>query len=182
MPWFRRARPAHTSWLLTKTYFQMLVFWVVFLFVLPPVVAHVGDLLGTPRMQLPFARPIALTIFLLASTLGLASAYTMASRGRGTPLPLDAPSELVVTGPYAWIRNPMAVAGLTQGVAVALWLGSPMVLIYVMSGGLLWNMFVRPVEENDLDATFGQSFRDYRAAVPLWLPKLKTRVRRSGPE
>jgi len=171
MPPFRRARPAPTSWLLAKTYLQMLVFWGLFLAVFPPVLARFGDRIGMTRMLFPYARPTAVVIFVMASALGVLSAYTMARFGRGTPLPLDAPRELVAVGPYARIRNPMAVAGLTQGAAVALWLGSLMVLGYVIAGGLLWNALVRPVEERDLEAQFGDGFRAYRRAVPLWIPR-----------
>jgi protein-S-isoprenylcysteine O-methyltransferase Ste14 len=95
----------------------------------------------------------------------------MALRGRGTPLPLDAARVLVVTGPYAWVRNPMAVAGLAQGAAVALWHGSAVVGAYVVAGGLFWHIVVRPLEEANLAHTFGRSFEEYRDRVPLWWPR-----------
>ena len=41
----------------------------------------------------------------------------MAVTGRGTPLPFDAARDLVVSGPYRLVRNPMVVAGLTQSLA-----------------------------------------------------------------
>jgi hypothetical protein len=36
------------------------------------------------------------------------------------------------------LRNPMVVAGLGQGLAVALWFGSWAVLAYVLVGGIIW--------------------------------------------
>ena len=36
----------------------------------------------------------------------------LAVRGRGTPVPFDCPPRLVIAGPYAYIRNPMAVSAL----------------------------------------------------------------------
>ena len=71
---------------------------------------------------------------MLASALGLASAAAIATQGDGTPLPIDAPRRLVVSGPYAWVRNPMAVAGIAQGFGVALWHGSWVVAFYVIAG------------------------------------------------
>jgi protein-S-isoprenylcysteine O-methyltransferase Ste14 len=95
----------------------------------------------------------------------------MAVRGGGTPMPTDCPRELVLVGPYRHIRNPMAVAGLTQGVAVGLMLGSPAVILYAVVGGPVWHLFVRPWEEADLERRFGDPYRRYRAAVCCWLPR-----------
>ena len=170
MPWFRHAAPTTASALLARTAVQVVIFWGVFLFVLPPLIARL-DRPVADAWQVPHMRPLAAALFAVASTLGLASAVTMVSRGRGTPLPIDGPRHLVVSGPYAWVRNPMAVAGLTQGAAVALWLRSPLVLVYVVAGGVLWHWFVRPLEEAHLMASFGDDYRAYRARVPLWLPR-----------
>jgi protein-S-isoprenylcysteine O-methyltransferase Ste14 len=65
----------------------------------------------------------------------------------------------------------MAVAGLAQGVAVGVFLGSPAVVLYALSGGPVWNVFVRPWEEADLERRFGEPYRRYRAAVRCWRPR-----------
>lgn len=171
MQWSRRAAPAAASWNLAKTAMQVVVFWGLFLFVLPPIVADLGATFGHPPRPTAFLRSIGVVLFAVASTLGLLSAFTMAVRGSGTPLPLDAPRTLVLTGPYAWVRNPMAVAGLAQGMAVALWHGSIPVLGYVVAGGVLWHVAVRPFEEADLTREFGPAYIEYRNRVPLWVPR-----------
>lgn len=51
-------------------------------------------------------------ILVLCSVLGLYSALVMVRVGKGTPLPLDQTQELVIKGPYRFVRNPMAVAGI----------------------------------------------------------------------
>jgi protein-S-isoprenylcysteine O-methyltransferase Ste14 len=175
--WFRRAAPASTGALLARTFIQIVIFWGVFLFIAPPLIARGAVALGAPALHLPGARPVALVLFLVASMLGLASAWTMVTLGRGTPLPLDGPRLLVTRGPYHWLRNPMAVAGMAQGVAAALWLGSVPVLLYVVAGGVLWHALVRPVEEADLLSTFGETYETYRRRVPLWIPESAPRRR-----
>lgn len=171
-PWyFRQARPASRSWNLAKTALQIVLFWGTFLFVLPPLVVEFGTRLGVPVLVSPLLKNAGALLFVAASLLGLASAATMASLGDGTPLPLDSPRRLVTTGPYAWVRNPMAVAGLTQGFAVALWHGSIAVVIYVVIGGLIRNHVARPLEEQDLVRIFGREFTDYRDRVPIWIPR-----------
>ena len=170
MQWFRRARPAAASWNLAKTAIQVVVFWGLFLFVVPPIVVDLAAAAGSLPRPTAFLRTIGALLFVAASTLGLLSAFTMAIHGSGTPLPFDAPRSLVVSGPYGWVRNPMALAGLAQGMAVALWHGSVAVLGYVIAGGVLWHVAVRPFEEADLARTFGTSFYAYKRHVPLWLP------------
>ena len=170
MLWFRQAAPTAARWLILRTGAQIVVFWGLFLFVIPPLIARIDP---TAPVVTPsgLTRVITLALFVTASSLGLASALAMVRRGQGTPLPIDGARCLVVTGPYAWVRNPMAVAGLNQGSAVALWLGSPLVLVYVLAGGLAWHRLVRPMEEAYLAATFGDAYRTYRARVPLWMPR-----------
>ncbi|MEM6337020.1 MAG: isoprenylcysteine carboxylmethyltransferase family protein, partial [Bacteroidota bacterium] len=75
-----------------------------------------------------------------------------------------------VRGPYRCVRNPMAVGGLSQGLAVGLWLGAWSVFAYVVAGGLLWHVFVRPIEEADLAARFGSRYEAYRRRVRCWIP------------
>lgn len=66
----------------------------------------------------------------------------------------------------------MAVAGLVQGAATALWFGSPSVFGYVIAGAAVWNLAIRPAEEADLLRRFGDEFEEYRQAVRCWRPRL----------
>ena len=98
-------------------------------------------------------------------------AAEMSARGRGTPLPAAMPNRLVAAGPYRFVRNPMAIAGITQGVAVGLMLSSWLVIAYAIAGSLVWNFVVRPLEEADLEERFGDEFRRYRMSVRCWWPR-----------
>jgi protein-S-isoprenylcysteine O-methyltransferase Ste14 len=96
----------------------------------------------------------------------------MSTRGSGTPLPSAATTRLVTSGPYRFVRNPMAVAGIVQGVGVGLTLQSWLVVLYAIAGSVVWNWFVRPVEEADLTAKFGNEYLAYRAQVRCWIPRV----------
>ena len=146
-------------------------FWLTFLLLIPAGLAAPEVHAGIPGWQTGNAtRLLAAVLFVAGGTLGITSGITMARAGRGTPLPTACPSELVVAGPYRFVRNPMAVAGLTQGAAIALWLGSPLVLAYVLAGAIVWHAIVRPLEEHDLAQRFGEAYEGYRWAVRCWLP------------
>lgn len=169
--WFRPAKEASFARNYTKTVIQTLFFWCFFLLVLPAAVAAIERQLGVP--QFAPQRVFAAFLFVLFGSLGLTSGYFMSRFGRGTPLPLDSPRELVVVGPYRHVRNPMAIAGLAQGAATGLWFGSPLVFAYVAAGGVLWNFAIRPPEEADLRERFGDSFEKYSAEIRCWIPRMR---------
>jgi protein-S-isoprenylcysteine O-methyltransferase Ste14 len=166
---YRPAPPARPAWNLSKTVLQTAVFWALFLWLLPWALSAAERALGLP--QLAPQRAVGAIVFALGGALGLCSGAVMALVGRGTPLPLDTARELVLAGPYRFVRNPMATGGIAQGIGVGLWLGSPAVVLYALTGAVLWHVAVRPGEERDLLARFGEAYARYRAATPLWLPR-----------
>lgn len=119
-----------------------------------------------------FAGPVGIAVLLAASALGISAAFVMSTLGNGTPLPSAMPNRLVIAGPYLWVRNPMALSGIVQGVAVGLILSSWLVIAYAIVGSLLWNYAIRPLEESDLEERFGDEFRQYRDTVRCWIPRI----------
>ena len=162
-----RAKPtAHIA----ATFAQVAVFWGSFLAVFPVAISLL-ERRWAVGIQFPsVAVPVGITLLVLASALGLSSAISMSTRGNGTPLPSAMLNRLVIAGPYRLIRNPMAVAGIVQGVAVGVLLSSWLVIVYAIIGCILWNYAVRPLEEADLEERFGDEFRRYRDSVRCWIP------------
>lgn len=174
-----RARPARPAREASRgrhalhTGAQMVAFWGLFLAVIPLIIAVLERRWGLD-VPVPVSIRITGTVLLAAaSALGTWSALAMSTRGEGTPLPSATARRLVVTGPYRLVRNPMAVAGIAQGVAVGLLLGSWLVVAYALLGSLAWNWGVRPHEEADLEARFGADYVEYRAHVRCWLPRVR---------
>ena len=168
---FRRAAETSTNWILVKTFTQIVVVWSIILLVFPYLITIVEDKLGVTRLSFPFQKPLSALIFVGLSSIGVYSSYVMSRIGKGTPLPLDHAKNLVIRGPYGWVRNPMAVSGVGQGLAVALFLGSPLVALYALMGSLIWQLIFRPLEEDDMTARFGQPYEEYKGAVKCWLPR-----------
>lgn len=176
---FRRASRASAMSNVLKTLVQIAAFWSFFLLVVPAALVYVQRQLQWPAFTFPAHRGTAASLFMVLSILGLASGVTIAFRGVGTPLPFASPNRLVTSGPYAYVRNPMVIAGLGQGAAVGLWLGSWLVLGYVLLGALIWNYLVRPAEERDLLDRFGEDFVIYSKSVSCWRPRLRPFVPRA---
>ncbi len=78
--------------------------------------------------------------------------------------------ELVTSGPYRWVRNPLYTAGVllftSLGLVSASW--------YLIAGAALAFALVRlrlPKEETELEARFGQEYRDYARRTGRFLPR-----------
>lgn len=170
---FRINRSERTGWILFKTFAQIVVVWTLILVVFPYLIVLLEDKLGIPRFAFPFQTLAGIVLFVIASVPGVWGAVVMSRVGRGTPLPLDHAAKLVVRGPYAYVRNPMAVSGIGQGLAVALLLGSMLVSVYALTGALIWQVVFRELEEADLHARFGREYEEYRRRVRCWIPRLR---------
>jgi protein-S-isoprenylcysteine O-methyltransferase Ste14 len=104
----------------------------------------------------------------------LVSAFVRFVRdGLGTPAPVAPTEELVVTGAYRYVRNPMYVAVLGAIVGEALLLGQPSLLGYAALVAIGVMSFVRLYEEPVLRRQFGEKYEAYRRAVPGWVPRLR---------
>jgi protein-S-isoprenylcysteine O-methyltransferase Ste14 len=164
---------------LVSTLGQIVVFWGFFLVVLPLVVRLLEHRWHVSLPLPGFTTPLGGVVLALACALGIWAAIAMSVKGNGTPLPAAMANRLVVAGPYIFVRNPMAVAGIVQGVAVGLLLSSWLVVAYALVGSLVWNYAIRPLEEADLESRFGDEFRRYCDAVRCWVPRLP-RVRQAA--
>lgn len=155
-----------------KTLIQIVCVWSLALGVIPGLILH-----GFGQSLIPPAGPQFWgggMLFVLFSSLGLWSSWVMVTQGHGTPLPLDQTSQLVTNGPYRYVRNPMAVAGIGQGLAVSLIYQSLPILAYAILGAFVWHRVVRPIEEQDMLQRFGDAYREYQQQVRCWLPRRNT--------
>ncbi len=165
---FRVAPPRSALQNVLWTAAQCAGVWSVTLVLAPLLLVALERRLGVPPMRSLHAPVVGAILFVAFSALNLWAGARLSVHGEGTPLPISAPRRLVLSGPYRYVRNPMAMAGIGQGVAVGLWFGSWVVLTYALTGAIVWHYGLRPAEERDLLARFGAGYSDYRAAVPLW--------------
>lgn len=121
---------------------------------------HVG---GEPMVGL------ALALALPGLALGGWSVREFAVRGLGTPIPWDAPTQLVTTGPYAWTANPMQQSGLLLALSGLALRPSAAVAVYVFDICLLTTVVIGRVEPTALVRGFGRAYGSYRMRVRNYL-------------
>jgi protein-S-isoprenylcysteine O-methyltransferase Ste14 len=116
-------------------------------------------------------RVAAAILFLAGTSLVLTCVWDFMTRGRGTPMPLDPPKELVVEGPYRYVRNPMYVGVLLVLLGWTVLFRSLSLLIYVCCVATAFHLVVVFYEEPHLQKVFGTPYQLYCSRVGRWLPR-----------
>ena len=133
----------------------------------PLVVARGNSLKPGPAL------PASLGLFAIAFAIYLWSVWRFASRGRATPLPIDAGKSLMVQGPYGYTRNPMYLALFSALLGWLLLYQNIALLLYFIAIAALVTAFVIRYEEPHLRREFGADYTEYKTNVPRWLPRLR---------
>ena len=138
---------------------------------LPGVVAFLVPLLiAAPavRDRAPF-RLMALVPLLAGSALLLWCVRLFLVRGKGTLAPWDPPRQLVVSGPYAFSRNPMYVGVLLILIGWAVGFHSLWLLLYAAIVLVAFHLRIRLHEEPWLRETYHEKWTRYASHVPRWV-------------
>ena len=131
-----------------------------------------GWQLRPPFLGLELTRGIG-AIMILAGVPGLVDAFArFALQGLGTPAPIAPPRNLVVTGLYRYVRNPIYVAVVAIILGQAVLMGDWRLIVYGALWWLVFHVAVVAYEEPTLEQTFGKEYEAFRAAVPRWIPRM----------
>ena len=104
---------------------------------------------------------------------GLVDAFArFALQGLGTPAPIAPTRNLVVTGLYRYVRNPIYVAVVAIILGQAVLMGDWRLIVYAALLWLCFHVFVVAYEEPTLEQTFGREYEAFRDAVPRWIPRI----------
>jgi protein-S-isoprenylcysteine O-methyltransferase Ste14 len=92
--------------------------------------------------------------------------------GGGTPAPWRPIRNLIVVGPYRYVRNPMIVGVNLFMIAEAVLLHSFPILVWMIVFVAVNTIYFALSEEPQLQKRFDQSYTDYKRQVPRWIPRL----------
>lgn len=109
--------------------------------------------------------------FIVGACIYFSCAWEFAVRGLGTPAPIAPTKFLVVSGLHRYVRNPMYLGVLLVILGQAALFHAPRVAEYGTVCILLAHLFVLSYEEPTLQKQFGESYEEYRRAVPRWIPR-----------
>lgn len=149
---------------------------LLFLILVPGMVAGyipLALLRNGTRLETGLLAYLAFPLWLLGGIILLWSFWNFLHEGRGTPAPIDPPKELVASGFYRYVRNPMYVGVLAMIIGHFLWFGYWNLLVYAVVVFLAFHTFVTYYEEPTLKRIFGAAYEDYLRRVPRWFPRFK---------
>lgn len=120
-----------------------------------------------------FQLALGLMVCLTGLALLITSIVLMIRIAKSTVMPWDPSQNLVVRGPYRFLRNPMILGVIILLLGEALMLSSYGIAILAGVFFIGNTAYFSFVEEPSLETQFGEAYRRYKANVPRWLPRLK---------
>lgn len=148
---------------------RLLIESVLAFVTLPGIVAFLIPIVVLAPGRLTALDPIALLVLFPGIVLLLWCVYEFYRSGRGTLAPWTPPVHLVVSGPYAFSRNPMYVAVLLILGGWALGFRSSALTWYAVGMTVAFHLRVVGFEEPWLADTHRQAWADYSVRVPRWI-------------
>lgn len=149
---------------------------ILFFILAPGMVAGVIPLTllrNGSKLETGFVSYLALPLWVIGTTVLIWCFWDFLAKGKGTPAPTDPPKQLVVSGLYKYVRNPMYFGVLLIIIGHFIWFGYWGLLIYAVVVWIAFNLFVRLYEEPNLRKRFGAEYENYLKSVPRWIPRVK---------
>jgi protein-S-isoprenylcysteine O-methyltransferase Ste14 len=112
--------------------------------------------------------------------LMIACVTEFATRGRGTPAPMDPPRHLVVRGPYRVVRNPMYLGMVLVLLGELALAPSRGLAAYIVGWFAFIHLLVVLYEEPTLRRKFGSAYEAYTLEVRRWWPRIPPPRRPDG--
>jgi protein-S-isoprenylcysteine O-methyltransferase Ste14 len=142
---------------------------LVFLFVI--IALNVDRLLGITDIFSRLLSIILGSLFFLIAFILIGWSVLMFLRAKGTPVPLNPPPQLVTTGPYAYVRNPMLTGVFALLFGIGVLLGSVSLLAIFTPLFIFINVWeLKAIEEPELLKRLGQDYVEYRKSTPMFFP------------
>ncbi|MFC2003021.1 methyltransferase family protein [Chloroflexota bacterium] len=130
-------------------------------------------------VRLPFSLPSnifsSLPLLVIGAILCLGTVYSF-TKARGSPVPLNPPNKLITHGLYARIRNPMLLGWIIMLFGAGILLNS-ISLIFIFTPLFIYLniLYLKTIEEKEMEKKFGEEYLRYKESVPIFIPKFGRR-------
>ena len=142
---------------------------VIFSFIL--IALQVDWLLGINNI---FPRPLSIVFALLIFSFAfflIGWSVLIFLKAKGTPVPFDPPPQLVTTGPYAHMRNPMLTGIFALLFGFGVFFESLSLLVVFTPLFIFINVSeLKVIEEPELLKRLGEDYIEYQKRTPMFFP------------
>ena len=116
---------------------------------------------------------VAMFFLALGLLLAIWSVRTFYNKGGdGTPGPWQPVSNLVISGPYRYVRNPMIIGVINLLLFESALFASIPMLLWAIVFFICNIVYFKNIEEKELIKRFGAEYEDYKNKVSMLFPKL----------
>lgn len=144
------------------------------------IIAAIRLFQANPGWVIPLPRMFGLALIILSGLLLLVSTANLILSGLGMPIAFLPTRQIASDWLYSWTRNPIVLCALLFLLSLGLWMRSAWMMAWTILILLpVMILFLRVFEEREMEIRFGAEYFEYRARVPLLLPRLKARPGRN---
>ena len=119
----------------------------------------------------PYSTFIAVPLIASGLSFIFWAVWTQWNIGKGSPLPLAPTQKLVIKGPYAYCRNPMTFGAILYYLGLIIYVNSLTGLILVLIVSTIYALYIKLVEEKELELRFGKDYIEYKKRTPFLIPR-----------
>jgi protein-S-isoprenylcysteine O-methyltransferase Ste14 len=113
---------------------------------------------------------IGMVAILMGGLLAFWTIIVQIKLASGTPFPMLPTQKLLMIGPFKYCRNPMTLGTITAYSGVAILVGSYSAVLAVVIFALILMVYLKLVEEKELEMRFGPEYLEYKKNTPFILP------------
>lgn len=154
---------------LLLTLLSALLYGFFILLVFPFVFIRINVMFDLPVASFPLSKALGLLLMMVGSAAWMYCIGLFHIIGKGTPVPINSPKQLVATGMYRFTRNPMYMSVIVVFLGSFLFFGYVALLFYALLLWLFFHLFITLYEEPTLEKKFGKVYREYCQRVPRWI-------------
>jgi len=115
---------------------------------------------------------LSLLPLIIGAALALGTIYSFI-KASGSPVPINPPKKLITTGLNSQIRNPMLLGWIIVLFGVGILLNSiSLIFIFTPLFICLNVLYLKTIEEKEMEKKFGKAYLKYKKNVPMFIPKL----------
>jgi protein-S-isoprenylcysteine O-methyltransferase Ste14 len=149
------------------------VFWYSAVYIMVILAPWLDKIWGL-TLSVPLSIRLPLGIFLLLIGVPMIVwTITRFLRAKGTPIPFNPPPTMLTNGLYAIVRNPMHLGWTITLIGAAVLVESfTLLVIFIPLFVIAHILYLKLIEEKELEKKFGQAYRNYKKRVPMFVPRL----------